>query len=460
MDPKEAQKARSQKYGIAVRQDGHVTKPSEYAKVPDEQFLDPVNYAYPCPDAKQTQAAAAYWGKSENKAQYSSGDQAVINHRLMSMEKKFKMGQAMQAAGEDVVFIGGWSRLLNAIEAPRTDAGWKWHVQIIESGLDKQGTVDYPLSVLHAARPLYEGARVFALTEGQHSAGKHPYGKSVRDLVGMLTSVQENDIGLEGMLTVLKSASWLRDMLLSIQQEGKMDLIGLSHDVLGKVSLKGGVRVAEKIVKVDSVDVVYEPIGGGKFIRMAAAAQAASQKEATMYKQLLAALKGQRPDLKDKIEALEAKGDAVTADEVNQIVAAAVVKPDGGTGNKDEIKEMLTKLTAALTDVTTTQAKDLVAKAQKTFDDATKLMACATTLVAELEGAGLPDMMKVRLRKRYEGKIFEEAELKAAIKEEKRLPTSSSARARPRASEVCTSRSDRASASSSRPRSTRCSTWK
>ncbi len=92
MDPKQAQQARSKKYGIAVRDGGNITKPSEWVSVPDEDWLDPVNYAYPCPDAKQTASAAAYWGREKNKNQYSQDDQAVIDKRLAAMEKKFKMG--------------------------------------------------------------------------------------------------------------------------------------------------------------------------------------------------------------------------------------------------------------------------------------------------------------------------------------------------------------------------------
>jgi len=89
---KQAQEARAKHYGIAIKQGGNVTKPSEWASVPDEEFLDPVNYRYPCPDAKQTQAAAGYWGHPDNQAQYSSEEKAIINKRLDAREKHFKMG--------------------------------------------------------------------------------------------------------------------------------------------------------------------------------------------------------------------------------------------------------------------------------------------------------------------------------------------------------------------------------
>jgi hypothetical protein len=166
-----------------------------------------------------------------------------------------------------------------------SDKGYKWRVQIIEAGADKQGTIEYPYETLKAAIPLYEGARVFALSEGQHTpvANQNPYGKSVRDLVGWISDVSSNATGLEGTLNILKAATWLRDLIVDAFDHGKQDLIGLSHDVYGKtVGVRGAtVKRVEKIVKVDSVDVVYEPIGGGKILRMAAAAQA-GQKEETL----------------------------------------------------------------------------------------------------------------------------------------------------------------------------------
>lgn len=368
--------------------------------------------------------AQEIWMAAYNSAfQQYKEDEGKCNATAWSaVETQYKKGDDgdwhMKAAGEEAI-IPGFSRIISAA-GDGEEKGWKWRVQIIESGIDKQGTVDYPLAVLYAARDLYEGSRVFALTEGQHSAGRHPFGKSVRDLVGMLTGVAKNSTGLEGTLTILRSAAWLRDMLLSMQKEEKMDLIGLSHDVLGKVSMRGGVRVAEKIMKVDSVDVVYEPIGGGKFLRMAAAAQAQGQKEDDMLRKLLAALKGQRPDLRAQIDAIEAKGDTATEEEMMTVLTAAMAtKQDDG--QKDEIKEYLTKLTASITDVTTGQAKELVAQATKKFEDTQKLMACATTLADELANCGLPDIMKARVRRQFEGQIFEAEKLTAAIKEEKEI---------------------------------------
>lgn len=93
-DEKKAQESRSEKYGIAIKEGGNVTKPSEWKDVPDSKFGDPVNYSYPCPDADQTRAALRYWGKSENKSRYSSEEQDIITKRLEGFAKEYGIGES------------------------------------------------------------------------------------------------------------------------------------------------------------------------------------------------------------------------------------------------------------------------------------------------------------------------------------------------------------------------------
>jgi hypothetical protein len=90
-DEKGAQEARSKKYGISIHEGGNVTKPGEYSSVSDDEFADPVNYAYPCDSEERTRAALHYWGMPRNKEKYSSGDQGIINKRLARFAKKFNI---------------------------------------------------------------------------------------------------------------------------------------------------------------------------------------------------------------------------------------------------------------------------------------------------------------------------------------------------------------------------------
>jgi len=92
-EAKNAQEARAKKYGIGIKEGGHVTKPAEWEDVPDDEFLDPVNYRYPCPDADQTRAAAAYWGRERNQAQYTPEERSLITERLTGFRKKYGIGE-------------------------------------------------------------------------------------------------------------------------------------------------------------------------------------------------------------------------------------------------------------------------------------------------------------------------------------------------------------------------------
>lgn len=303
----------------------------------------------------------------------------------------------------DYVKIQASFRLLAAEEDTGDDSkGYRWHVQVIEAGPDKQTGLEYPYDVLRAAVPLYNGARVFALQQGQHASPDNPYGKSVRDLVGWISDVKENTTGLEGHLNILKSAKWLRDMILDSFERGKEDLVGLSHDVLGKVTAANGKRTVEKIVKVDSVDIVYEPIAGGKITRMAAAARA-GQKEGNMLEKLLAALKANRPEAYKTIEA-KVKDGTVTEDEVIALLAAGQVLDVSGLDERIS-SAVATAVAAAVPSSSAT--------------DEVKILACRLTLKDELKGSGLPEISQERISAQFDGKVFETEALRAAITSEK-----------------------------------------
>ena len=301
----------------------------------------------------------------------------------------------------DYVKIQAAFRLLAATESGGDDEskGYRWQVQIIDAGPDKQSGMEYPHDVLRAAGPLYDGARVFALQQGQHAAPDNPYGKSVRDLVGWISDVKPNTAGLEGHLNILKSAKWLRDMILDSFTRGKPDLVGLSHDVMGKVTAANGKKTVEKIVKVDSVDIVYEPIAGGKITRMAAAAKA-GQKEGNMLEKLLAALKANKPEVYKTIEAKVNDG-TITDDEVINLLAAGTVI------NVQGLDERISAAVAA------------AVAGNSAATDEVKILACRFTLKDELLDSGMPEISQERIRKQFDGTVFETEALRAAITSEK-----------------------------------------
>lgn len=86
---KAAQEARAKKWKIGIKPGGAVTKPSEWAQVPDEQFADPVNYSYPMPDVDQTVTAWKYWSKAENQKPYTPEERKIITERILARGRHF-----------------------------------------------------------------------------------------------------------------------------------------------------------------------------------------------------------------------------------------------------------------------------------------------------------------------------------------------------------------------------------
>jgi hypothetical protein len=79
---KQAQVDRSQKYGIGIKQDGNLTKPGEFASIPDDEFADPVNFKYPI-DKDHVQAALGYFNQPDNRVDYSAEEQAKIMAKIV-----------------------------------------------------------------------------------------------------------------------------------------------------------------------------------------------------------------------------------------------------------------------------------------------------------------------------------------------------------------------------------------
>jgi len=333
-------------------------------------------------------------------------------------------------------------RLCAAVgDAGAADYGSRWEVRVVDFGPDKQGLIYWDPAALKAAMPLYEGAKVFALSEAQHQATAHPYGKSVRDLVGWIDEVSADETGFKGYFNILKSAQWLRDAMVDAWGRGKKDLIGLSNDVGGTTTTKvvaGKTMRAPLVIHNVTIDVVYDPAAGGGFVRMAAAM--AGQMEETMEK-MLAALKEKRPDLYASIEA-KVKDGSITEDEVMEKLKAAMAVPavvcSACGGAVDAAKDNFcpacgcglkaaqgkagdghdAKLKAAGSKADKGSQDANITASQKALDE-TRLIACGLTLDRELGKSRLPELSQEKLRKSFEGKPFATESLTAAITGEK-----------------------------------------
>lgn len=86
-DPKAAQEARAKRYGIGVKERGHVTRPSDASGLDDGEFGDPVNYRYPL-DKGRIHSALSYWAQDKNREQYTEAEVKAITRRILAAAKK------------------------------------------------------------------------------------------------------------------------------------------------------------------------------------------------------------------------------------------------------------------------------------------------------------------------------------------------------------------------------------
>jgi phage I-like protein/cation transport regulator ChaB len=241
------QESRSKKYGIAIKEGGHVTKPSEWESVNDDEFLDPVNYRYPCPDADQTRAAAAYWGRPDNQAQYSSEERSIINKRLERFKEKFKIGEnaerkeakvmleklrkllglaadAAEAKVEEAVQL-----LVNKVKSLEVVVACKEVLEVI--GAKAEATKEEVIQIVTSLKAPADVAKMLSL--------------EVADLRKQLAEIKQNELIQlalkEGKTSPEELDKWARD--LALKSPNQFRLIVLSRPA-GSVIPIGGIPPA------------------------------------------------------------------------------------------------------------------------------------------------------------------------------------------------------------------------
>lgn len=272
-------------------------------------------------------------------------------------------------------------------------SGFKWDVRVAAFGIDLNGNY-WDRDVLTAALVKFEGAKVFMLDEAQHQEKAHRFGKPVGNMVGVLQGAMAKPDGIYATLILLPTSTWLRDNLVGCQELGLQNVLGLSVDVKGK--LGSTMQAGRKCLVMTSinnvtVDVVYDPVAKGEFLRMAAARQSSQREEAPMIKTLLAGLARRNKAEADRIQAaLDIQ--SITTDQAIEQVFAAVETVSGETlqAANDTLQEI-------------------------------RLMGCSTTLETMLTASKLPDKAQDAIRKQFDKKVFDKQDLQAAICASKEL---------------------------------------
>ncbi len=275
----------------------------------------------------------------------------------------------------------------------------------------------------------------------------------------------------------------VRKTFLNAWKEGKRDLLGFSIDVDGTISrewMEGRlVDKVESIGRVTSVDVVSQPAAGGQVVRLVASqgggmkdklvgliqqhnpkllegldpAKISEEQAWALLSKLLEGLKealagkdeevkkknlgvleslisavigenGQLPELLKQDQELLQKAAAYMAQRTAEsayallenlakknITSAASAKTNGG-GQADpkgdgQVKEALAK------------AKEAEEKAKKASEELGLMQARQSLTESLAAEKDLPEIAKKRIRKRFEGRLFESKELEESIKEEK-----------------------------------------
>jgi len=378
------------------------------------KYADPDGYGVGYGDLQVFPDAvvAKQGGKSYRATYRMENGEAIFDGDLERVEVEFRPVQ--EAAGAPEPFAESFTvRLGEASD----DTGWVWDVAIIEAGQTKQHMTpsgkayvrDYPREVLDAARPLFEGAHVFAFSGQEHAPT--PGAKGVLDQVGWLESVEMVGDEMRAQLHILRDKDWLRVRLQGLDEASRLEQMGLSIDAAGEGEWLTKINESDPNVyrvnvinSVSSVEVVHSPAAGGGFVRLVASTTSTEVSEMGL-EAILALLEANRPDL------LEGKDKAtITLAEAEELLAEAT-KPAPATEPDPAPAPAPAPAQESLTEAGAAQLQESFAEMQKTM----QLIECRGTLNTMLAEADLQDPAKAKLRKQFEGRVFEASELTEAI---------------------------------------------
>ena len=334
-------------------------------------------------------------------------------------------------------------------EDPDLPKGTSWDVTIIVAGVTKTNPPFYvPVEALHASVSVFEGAKVYAVLEGDRNGHKSDANKKVvREIVGALKDPYVDGNELRATLNILPSEKWLRDNLLFLASKAQLHVYQLSVDSIIATEKKHveaagkEMQVMQRILKAD-LDIVGEAAAGGKFNRLVASQQHQSStgvamgikqklialfslfypsylteqnvdwlkvNENELYTHLMAADKAQPrlhlPEgmdeklLDDRIQKYQA-----AAGRGAQTPPAAAPAQAGASGQDPPPAQDPNKQFQAALDPLQEQVKQL------------QLSNCSNLLKVKLAESKLPKHLQDGIEKRWKDKLFSEAEIDLDIK--------------------------------------------
>lgn len=273
------------------------------------------------------------------------------------------------------------------------EKGLRWLIRVVRAGLSGNNNY-YPDTVLREALPKFEGARVFVKADDEHLAGK---GKSVRNLIGRLTkpvfiegaSADQGEV--RAVLDLLESAGEIPAKLREAYARGMTSLFGFSIDASGRAKVEAGRRIAQKITKVNSVDLIIEPGAGGQLINL---------------------IEAQDPTLEnDDMKLRERMIEAIKKANAGKL-------PDGLDTENEEALETAYREAVAPKPAARTESATGVTR--EDLDSTVRMVEARAHLRVAVAESSLPEKAQAKVKKIFEGRErFTEAEVDQAIKEER-----------------------------------------
>lgn len=269
-------------------------------------------------------------------------------------------------------------------------------VTLLCAGESRNGYVYVP-EVLRQAAALFEGATAFCDHIAAHGTGGAVRGgRSVRDVVGSYRDVRFAEDRLAGVLRLVDSEiAHLVEQVVHDRQRGlAVPNVGLSADMIVALSQRtDGRKTVERILRVNSVDVVFDPAAGGAFEEVLEGRgleherhERGDRHESRRYR----ASGGRREvDMEEMVRTMS------TADEANRVDSEGTMSMANGANRVIEMGVADGEMSAG----------------------AARLALCADLLTARLAASGLPEAARQRLAGRFAGRVFEASELDAALRE-------------------------------------------
>ena len=260
------------------------------------------------------------------------------------------------------------------LQATPTAAG-KYEVLAITAGIGNGWT--FSAQTLQDSLSLWENTECFV----DHSW----FSKSLRDLAGMLTSPtwDEDEQGIRMTLTPVgpSSALLVERATQLLSEDAPAPNVGFSADLYFTANGKE----IETILRIESVDLVYNPARGGAFLR---------------------ALNAVNPELTKDIKMPKPEELHTTQAAPADPPAPVSPPPDGGSLSEDA---------AAVRALLGEQERITALNQEATEARKVRAQMCGYLLDSALAAAALPPAVSTRVRSQFADRVFEPPELQAAI---------------------------------------------